>query len=667
MDTQIVFPAFPPVSMSSHVHGARTELTRIIDQWAGDTLAWLPRRDREPTFRELMEMPPSAWAARHLAVIAPPGLGKTEAAISAIKRLTDAGHRVLYLVPTHRLSGELHERFRNAGIAAHVHKGAEQDCLFPEALSAARALHQPLRAVCGPDPAMNVCRHRAGCPYWQQQSATGCAKVIIASHEFLFHPLPFPFEPDALVIDEAFWQTMLVERQLDIGLFAHFGVHAPNPDLDGLNRLLHGALTAVSGALALPPSLPASEVRRAANLARGLAGQAGAVLTPDMSASKYEYLKRAYSPHCEKAADMATVWEAIARALSDGRRPIPEVWINATGIDLATLRPIRSDLLALPILHMDATGSAPILRSAFRDGVDIRRVDVQPTNLTVLRVQGQYGKRRLEANDALRQSIARYIPWAAQEARTLTITHKSIEADFPKPTAHFGNLRGLDEYADLDSVFIVGRPMPSNRDVWRMARALFTYPNPEPRLTSTPGGGMRYRQPELEAIVEAITDAEVEQAIGRLRAFNKLHVACRVWLLNDALPGRQGVRNVGFPSPPPWLERMIAAGFVPESPKEAARLGFFPSEAAARKAYSRVVPPATVPTGGMSDAVLVKATRIMSPTRITTYLKLDGRLWHKIDYQPPTNMAKMKSAWKADHYADSFELGMVMISEASSH
>jgi hypothetical protein len=146
-------------------------------------------------------------------------------------------------------------------------------------------------------------------------------------------------------------------------------------------------------------------------------------------------------------------------------------------------------------------------------------------------------------------AVARFIGQVArQEGRTLVVTNKRVRcaltgenADGKLPVsgqhagadiAHFGNIRGTDEFKDYDVVIILGREQPSVRAAERMAMAIW-YDTPKPIhcIPAGPTGRVQYpyryrpylmrddsqRQvrvrvhpdPRVQAVVEQVREAEM--------------------------------------------------------------------------------------------------------------------------------------------------------------
>lgn len=142
-----------------------------------------------------------------------------------------------------------------------------------------------------------------------------------------------------------------------------------------------------------------------------------------------------------------------------------------------------------------------------------------------------------EAREYLR-IIAAKLP---RDRDVLLITYKDAE-DYIRQFLpqnvqldHFGAFRGIDSYKDCDDVWIVGRNLPQARDVERIAEA-YWWDRPDVdlnltgkyvpaivrwRLKSGEDGPLteawRHPCPQCEAVRESLCEAEIVQAVGRIR------------------------------------------------------------------------------------------------------------------------------------------------------
>ncbi|SRR5258706_14409275 len=176
-----------------------------------------------------------------VAVCVPTGVGKSEAARIGIARYVEqakktyaaktAGkkkqkkkrisHRVLVLVPTHKLGEEARQRLPE-GITTALWQSrkatdlttGEPLCLNLQAVAAAEAIGADVeKTACrkgrkGQEPILCPFYHKCG--YQAQKEAAKNADVIFCAHEYLFAPPKLLIRKVGLVvIDESFWQAGL--------------------------------------------------------------------------------------------------------------------------------------------------------------------------------------------------------------------------------------------------------------------------------------------------------------------------------------------------------------------------------------------------------------------------------------------------------------------------
>jgi hypothetical protein len=100
-------------------------------------------------------------------------------------------------------------------------------------------------------------------------------------------------------------------------------------------------------------------------------------------------------------------------------------------------------------------------------------------------------------------------------------------------TAHFNNIRGRDEWNDVDLLIVIGRTQPRSEAMERQAEALFRAPvktlGPDnyDRIWEPLTGTSklvkvdRHPDPQAEVVRWSVCEAELIQAIGRVRAVNR--------------------------------------------------------------------------------------------------------------------------------------------------
>ena len=188
------------------------------------------------------------------AVCVPTGVGKSEAARVGIARYVEQAkktyaakkvgkkakrkrisHRVLVLVPTHRLGEEARQRLPE-GITTALWQSRKADdlttgeplCLNLQAVAAAEAIGVNVeKTACrkgrkGQEPILCPFYHQCG--YQAQKEVAKYADVIFCAHEYMFAPPELLTRKVGLVvIDESFWQAGLS--------FSHIAVDALDAEL----------------------------------------------------------------------------------------------------------------------------------------------------------------------------------------------------------------------------------------------------------------------------------------------------------------------------------------------------------------------------------------------------------------------------------------------------
>ena len=228
----------------------------------------------------------------------------------------------------------------------------------------------------------------------------------------------------------------------------------------------------------------------------------------------------------------------------------------------------------VPMIFIDADLSPDILK-LFRPNVKV--VDIPAKRLaTVYQVTDiTNSKSTLLDNEDRRRALsaASFIKHMATTGKTLAVTIKDFrialtgETDDKLPKcadyngaklAHFGSLRGLNDFAKYDNVVIVGRMEPPVKALERQANGMWWDENkPISRVpfTETKSGGgfffeempkaIRYKghsphvirtschpDPRAQVLLEQIREAETAQAIDRLRLIYEPRGA-RVFILSN--------------------------------------------------------------------------------------------------------------------------------------
>ena len=157
-------------------------------------------------------------------------------------------------------------------------------------------------------------------------------------------------------------------------------------------------------------------------------------------------------------------------------------------------------------------------------------------------------------------------------------------------TLHFGKLRGQDGFRGVAAALIVSRPMPAPRDAEDMAEVVFGgdpvdrlpdgafYPlEPAVRVmadgTGQTAAAHRHPDPRAEAVRRAVCEAEVVQAVGRVRGSRRTVADPVEVLIMTGVPLGADVRpDRALPLAEAWREwggldavtALLEAGIVPE-------------------------------------------------------------------------------------------------------
>lgn len=212
----------PPFLLpTASVGEIRTTISRaIIDFFAGRFAEDDPRAPRAPPPRMLLGGPTGAGKAEELGSrLAPQIVFDRDARRRA--------HRVIVMVPAHRLGKQLAERYRamaekagRGSVTVEVYEGRgdpfdegeppRRDYLcedLPSVKLAIQAAAEISPAVCGSTKKNRKrCRYRDNCAYFQQFDRCGKADILLVAHNFVFTPLPEPLlrNINSVIIEEDF-------------------------------------------------------------------------------------------------------------------------------------------------------------------------------------------------------------------------------------------------------------------------------------------------------------------------------------------------------------------------------------------------------------------------------------------------------------------------------
>ena len=517
--------------------------------------------------------------------------------------MTAAGLNVFVAVPEHSLGSQFVADL--VGATGQVYRGrsaadpdapGERMCREHERAAAiVAAFGDVARSACG-RPGKPQCESFDACGYRRQMQAK--PQVWVGAHQLLFHPRPkFIPAPDALVIDEDFADAALhgTDRPVWVALADLLGNRNvrsatvegsadATADLRATSLRVFNALTAA----------PDGRIQRAALLAAGVTaadlGHARAAewlckielddVLPGMPRAEALRLIKVAGKHNSEVARRARLWELLARQLDKGHERSP--WLHyqhdaplqddetGPGIRMTWRAEIHESWRA-PTLLLDATLQPEIARVFFPQLTEPVRVDAPMPHTYVRQITDRTmshamlvesegaGEKRNAARQNNLEKLRRYIEVRAADVvpgavpgvapgRCLVICQLDVETLLAAgalpanvETAHFGAIRGLNQWSDVALLIVVGRTEASPRTVERIARAMFGadiadipadakgnvfYPRAARGIRMRDGSGSRvdgsqHPDPLAEAIRFSICEAELMHAVGRGRGVNR--------------------------------------------------------------------------------------------------------------------------------------------------
>ena len=551
----------------------------------------------------LGRQPPAPPAPFKVAMIAV-GIGKTEAAVRRIVSAAVRGARITYLVPTHKLGGELVDRMKaevqrqGVEIAVDVWRGRPAErpdapgqtmCAELEVVRDAQTAKLSVaKTVCV------VCPRAAECPYLAQGRRS--AAIWIGAHELLFHEMPVPMRgSDLVVIDEGFAlrpgivgtsgrPIVLTIDEIEtipsmrMTPSQRTRKRAPRRDKDGkeyrrpgagaaadvvaelmpLRRKLAAALTdhpdgGLDRQRLLDAGLTANDAARAARIEWKTLDRVAISGVSTWESFRAAIRRAAINAHGIDRREMA--WQAAEDLLSDvgATKSGRAVWgeQESDGVAFRALRLFGLETIArgwcsTPTLHIDGTVNMPLLGTRVPHAELIATIEANAPAMSVRHIVGKtFGKGAL----ADEKTLARAWDWSVAYASRrggdwLVIMPKAAESlvaaaaappTFIK-TAHFGNLRGLDQHRQVAGLIVVGRPMPPPADVEQIAGVLTGreieqrvegwYPTEIVHLVGRDGTvatveADRHPDKIAEAVRSGICQDELLQAMGRARGVSR--------------------------------------------------------------------------------------------------------------------------------------------------
>jgi hypothetical protein len=457
------------------------------------------------------------------------GLGKTELALRHVLELAK-NKKILYLTPNHQLSEELSERFKSMKAACRsrsqlgpystVVRGKGQRC--ENAVLTAKYGGSPTYNAC-----INECMYQGVCAYTEQFNDFSNVRFNWVGDYFHAQPIVWHgtrlddvgnvtpredgFTPDLIIMDES-----CVDFLVDKAVAGSTWI----------------SLSDVIGMTATGATLPDALRHHRTTILRDHNFLISSRKSPD---------------HAPKPGDDLLLEFAafLTKRVTDEELQ-KNVIATEKSLIFTKLKTVAPRYVGTPTIVLDATMDPMIAKAAFPDfefvdisvksSADFHVYQAQNVNLTkdFLKSAGN----REKAIQSVQSIVASYL----HDQKTIgVITHKSIDgfqcdSTFDKWVAeqigatkhgYFGNLRGTNEFDDVDCLIIFGRHHIGNA-LYAKANALFgTRDNLKVRLKAVPirmkDGTSKtlymnvFDDPYIQAVYDHWCKSETIQAIGRGR------------------------------------------------------------------------------------------------------------------------------------------------------
>jgi hypothetical protein len=522
-----------------------------------------------------------------LQIRAAAGLGKTSVVVEELaQRKFWHGRNVEFFVPTTKLAEEIEAKILSKRLAVRVIRGrgseAPKNSNYPHdrmcakykaAKKTAQLGLNVFKTLCkrsGPDGGELVCEFYEDCPYIKQWHDTEPA-IRIFAHKYLGLPRPHPDhhglpEADLVIVDESAFQSLIST--------CSFGI-------DGLDVPVRDAvLDHIDNGTDFRQALRTRGItaKFARQRAKELKEKFETDVTPSMP--EWEALKLLDKARQLEIHRHAQFWDRIASEI-DLDRPFHGIEICEKDRVLVDGKPERQIRIhvhwpldpvikpSTPLLMIDADADLEINRVFF--GLSLQSVEIKAarnahvtqccstrlSKWTLLRPRPKEkgGRTRelqkvVEIIDSEVQRGGKVLVVMPKQVRTNLIASEGYnganrigiiersELWHGATIAHFHYIRGSDEWADCDTVIIVGREEPPPEVVERIARAIWA-DDPEPMQFIGSGRyeqrklGYRMRDGSLKGVMTSIhPDHRVQRVLEFVREKESVQAIDRIRLIH---------------------------------------------------------------------------------------------------------------------------------------
>jgi hypothetical protein len=466
-----------------------------------------------------------------------------------------------------------------------------------------------------------TCPARDRCGYLQQAAAIGTMGgrgVFVMATPYLFLPSPAP-APDLLIVDEDCVMPAIEVTSLALADLAAYAV-------SGISADSWAGIDAVRVALLASRPL---EAMRATGIGRtGIAAMRAAFharldqLVPSLDGGMPDdaIIAACDAPDRRRIGGLLRLLSAIGRELEQPRKTFNAITVRGETITISRLRKPHGVKKAAALL-LDGTGDPALAGQLFGRRLVHHRVAIERLahvtgtkgkaysrqSITGLDRHGQPRSEDRSAEAAkLRadiQAVARQMPGAPLIVASKAAL-EALELPDDAPQAHFGALRGLNCWDKVRAAVIVGRESVAIDHLEQLARA-FLARDPQPflaaarfatatRMRRMRGGGLEpvkvevHPDPRVQRVLEQIREAEIVQAVDRLRPlWNRREFALLNHLCIDVTYDRIRGHTELVAGGTPLEKTYLAKGLLPFGARDLHSL--MPALFATRKAAERAL------------------------------------------------------------------------------
>ncbi|MBT3558529.1 MAG: hypothetical protein HN491_12265 [Rhodospirillales bacterium] len=494
------------------------------------------------------------------------GLGKTEAYIQQLKYLLPLlrrGHCVFIGVSNHDLSRELQQRLREIGIESEVYLGPTQS--DPDQADKKMCwVSDWLEVFQQTDSGNNLCKvcpHSHECGFQKQRLKK--SQIWIGAHQIIYRKRRKPISSvDFVIIDEdplsaglegdnlkkPLWlpckdvpnDVQKAIEQLPLGQPFHRGDFAVTDRR--LHELIRQSLSRIEK-VELSSSVSEQEIRYAvavvqanrklldiAGFYRTIANEGPWGMRPLKLSEGTIGLRWVRQRKIHPDFDVPTLFadatlnaDMIERIIDVERPPadVEEAWIDEDGSIVPALDQ-RQPVIMGPVAKIAAKTPHATYRQVLFSGAAALFKDGPTGTNNLGRV-----RRYIEGRSALFPRVLVICQLDLEQKLRVLGLPPSVE------TAHFNSIRGQDKWKDVDLLIVIGRTQPPPNAMELQAEALFRtsirtlgpdyYDSTWMPLTGTATAVPveRHPDPNAETVRWHKCEAEIIQAIGRVRAVNR--------------------------------------------------------------------------------------------------------------------------------------------------